>query len=239
MGKGSGRRTVLVSGGAGALGRWVVQRFSDDGHALHVPVRDPEAGEVLRDFLGVRADGVDVHAGMDLTDAAAVDRLFADVQSSDGRGPDVLLNLAGGFAMGSVEETGPETWQRMIGINATTAFLCSRAAFPHMKRAGWGRIVNVAALPAEGGQPGLSAYAAAKAAVLNLTRTLSREGVAHGITANAVLPSIIDTPANREAMPGADTSAWLPPGEVAEVCRFLTSDAARTLTGAALTLRLD
>jgi NAD(P)-dependent dehydrogenase (short-subunit alcohol dehydrogenase family) len=100
--------------------------------------------------------------------------------------------------------------------------------------------VNVSAFPAiDRGKSGLSAYGAAKAAVLNLTQTLAKEGIGHGITVNAVLPSIIDTPANQAAMPNADRSTWLPPEEIASVLAFLASDDARILNGAALTLTLD
>lgn len=240
MASGSEGGCVLVSGGAGALGRHVVDAFLDDGARVHVPVLDSREEGELAAHLGSRSGDVRVHREANLADAEVVERIFEDIEASGDGAPGVLLNIAGGFTMAPVEETAPETWRRMLDMNATTAFLCSRAAFPRMKRAGGGRIVTIAALPAlERGQAGLSAYGAAKAAVLNLTGTLSQEGVEHGITVNAILPSIIDTPANREAMPDADTSAWVPPGEIAGICRFLASDAARTLTGAALTLRLD
>jgi NAD(P)-dependent dehydrogenase (short-subunit alcohol dehydrogenase family) len=142
--------------------------------------------------------------------------------------------------MSPIEQTEPETWRRIWEINASSVFHASRAVIPGMKEAGWGRIVNVSAFPAiDRGKSGLSAYGAAKAAVLNLTQTLAKEGIGHGITVNAVLPSIIDTPANQAAMPNADRSTWLPPEEIASVLAFLASDDARILNGAALTLTLD
>jgi len=233
-------RSALITGGTGALGRHVVKRFLEAGAEIHVPVFDTSEKQGLEEFLGDGAAAVHFHGDADLTEPGAVDRIVQEVEGAGGPGPDILLNLAGGFSMAPVEDTSPEDWQRMLGINATTAFLCSRACFPSMRERGWGRIINVSALPAlEGGQAKLSAYGAAKAAVLNLTRTLAREGVAHGITVNAVLPSIIDTPANRSAMPKADTSAWIPPAEIAGICHFLASDQARIVNGAALTLRLD
>jgi NAD(P)-dependent dehydrogenase (short-subunit alcohol dehydrogenase family) len=233
-------RIVLVTGGGGALGRHVVARFTDAGASVHVPVYDQDEADGLKDFLKERASSVQLHRDADLTRPEVVDRVFGTVEKADGRSPDILLNLAGGFHMAPVHETDPQAWDRMMRMNATTAFLCSRAAFPGMRERRWGRIVHVSALPAlEGGQAGLSAYGAAKAAVLNLTRSLCREGAPHGITVNAVLPSIIDTPANREAMPDADTGAWIPPAEIAGVLHFLASDDARVLNGAALTLRLD
>jgi NAD(P)-dependent dehydrogenase (short-subunit alcohol dehydrogenase family) len=168
-----------------------------------------------------------------------VDTLITRIEEIEGRGPEVVLNLAGGFAMAEIEETDLATWSKMWGINATTAFLTSRAAFPGMRAAGWGRIINVSALPAlDRGKVGLSAYGASKAALLNLTYTLAKEGVGLGITVNAILPSIIDTPANRKSMPNADTATWLPPKEIAEVLLFLASDRARTVNGAAIPLTL-
>lgn len=240
MDEGLRERVALVTGGAGALGRHVVRRLLDAGADTHVPVLRTEEGDELREFLGRSPDHLTLHPDADLTQAPVVEGLMERVREGSGRTPDIVLNLAGGFQMAPLEETDPGVWDRMLGMNATTAFLCSRAAFAGMLERAWGRIVNVSALPAlEGGQEGLSAYGAAKAAVLNLTRTLAREGAGRGISVNAILPSIIDTPANRRAMPDADTGAWLPPEEIAEVLRFLLSDEARIVNGAALTLRLD
>jgi len=238
-GEGVRDRVVLVTGGTGHLGRYIVRSFLREGALVHVPTRGAKEGEELRSFLGGGGSAGHLHPDSDLSDPDVVDTLIARIGETEGRGPEVLLNLAGGFAMAAVEETDFATWTRMWGINATTAFLTSRGVFPGMRSAGWGRIVNVSALPAlDRGKAGLSAYGAAKAALLNLTHTLSKEGVADGITVNAILPSIIDTPANRSAMPGADTSTWLPPEEIAEVLLFLASDGARTINGAAIPLTL-
>jgi NAD(P)-dependent dehydrogenase (short-subunit alcohol dehydrogenase family) len=234
-------RTALITGGSGALGRHVVKAFLDEGIRVHVPVFDAKEIEALEAFLDAGVSNVELHEDADLTDPQTVDRIVSEVEAStpEGRAPDILLNLAGGFAMAPIHETDPDTWNRMVAMNATTAFLCSRRVFRGMRAREWGRIVMVSALPAlEGGESGLSAYGASKAAVLNLTRTLAREGGPHGITANAVLPSIIDTPANRDAMPDADTSTWIPPEEIARVCLFLAGDDARVVNGAALTLNL-
>lgn len=237
-------RVALVTGGTGGLGRAVVGVFVEAGARVHVPIFD--AGEVaeLEAYLarrGSRNDsagaeggmrGVELHHDIDLTRAASVDALFAQLPAVD-----IVVNLAGGFAMAPVDETDPETWERMLRMNATTAFLVSRAAFPAMRRAEFGRILNVSAFPAlDRGAAQMSAYGAAKAAVLNLTHSLAREGAPHGITANAVLPSIIDTEGNRAAMPDADRSRWLAPEEIARVLRFLASDAAGIVNGAAIPL---
>lgn len=232
-------RITLITGGTGQLGRHVVRRFLAEGARIHVPVFDPAERRDLEEHLGDAAARVVFHPDGNLTDPERVRGIFQAVEEAEGRGVEVLLNLAGGFSMAPAEETDPDTWERLWGINATTVFLCSREALPGMKERGWGRIVNVSAFPAlEGGQAGLTAYGAAKAAVLNLTRTLCREVVEHGITVNAVLPSIIDTPENREAMPDADTSTWLPPEEIARVMAFLASEEARVVNGAAITLTL-
>lgn len=233
-------RTALVTGGAGHLGRYVVRRFLADGARVHVPLFEGESEDPLLAFLGDRSEGVHFHRKVDLANPSSAQDLVEALRKQEGSGPDILLNLAGGFSMSPIEDTTPESWRRMWEINASSVFFASRAVLPGMKRTGWGRIVNVSAFPAiDRGKSGLSAYGAAKAAVLNLTQTLAKEGVGHGITVNAVLPSIIDTPPNRSSMPNADRSSWLPPDEIASVLAFLASDAARILNGAALTLTLD
>jgi NAD(P)-dependent dehydrogenase (short-subunit alcohol dehydrogenase family) len=232
-------RVTLITGGTGQLGRPVVRTFLAEGARVHVPVFAPEERELLGDHLGDAVAAVRFHDEGDLTDPDRVGRIVQAVEREEGRAVEVLLNLAGGFTMAPLEETGPGDWERMWKINATTAFLCSRGVIPGMRAAGWGRIVNVSAHPAvDRGQKGLTAYGAAKAGVLNLTQTLAKEVVADGITVNAVLPSIIDTPENREAMPEADTSTWIPPGEIAGIMAFLASDEARTVNGTALILTL-
>ncbi|TVP56584.1 MAG: SDR family NAD(P)-dependent oxidoreductase [Gemmatimonadales bacterium] len=232
-------RVTLVTGGSGGLGRGVVKVLLEAGARLHIPIYADDEIPALEAFLGNGFSALNLHSDVDLTDESDVTALFDAIREAEGHGPDAVVNLAGGFAMSPIEETGPGVWDRMWRMNATTAFLVSRAAFPEMKSRGHGRIVNVSALPAlDRGQSGLTAYGAAKAAVLNLTQTLSREGVEHGITVNAVLPSIIDTPGNREAMPDADRHRWLDPVEIGRVVRSLLSDEAQIVNGAAIPLTL-
>lgn len=233
-------RIAVVTGGAGQLGRHVVTRLLEDGVRVHVPLlRERPMAELTEALGGEHASSLHFHGDADLTSPETVDRVMREVSTIEGRGPDTLLNLAGGFSMAPVESTDPADWERMWKMNASTTFLCSRAAFSEMKALGWGRIANVSALPAlDRGRAQMSAYAAAKAAVLSLTQSLAREGVHHGITVNALIPSTIDTPSNREAMPHADTDTWLPPARIADVIAFLVSDAGGIVNGAAIPLTL-
>ncbi len=149
----------------------------------------------------------------------------------------MLCNIVGGFVFAALADTGLSDWRRMFDMNATSAFLCCRAAVPLLRDSGGGSIVNVTAMPAlTRGAAQMSAYAASKAAVLNFSQSLSSELAEDGITVNAIAPSIIDTPANREAMPDADRGNWLAPEEIASVVAFLAGDSARIVTGSVLAL---
>jgi NAD(P)-dependent dehydrogenase (short-subunit alcohol dehydrogenase family) len=228
-------RVALITGGTGALGRAVVKRFLDDGAQVHVSWVVAREVDELKAVLGADAGRVRLHQA-DVGDAPAVQRLMADVAGDTGR-LHVLANLVGGFAYASLDETDPATWQKMLAMNATSAFLCCKYAVPHMRPGGFGRIVNVAAAPALGrGAANMSAYSASKSAVLNLTYSLARELGRDGITVNAIVPSTIDTPANRAAMPDADRATWLAPVEIAGVVAFLAGEAAGIVTGTAVNL---
>lgn len=228
-------RVAVVTGGTGFLGRAVVRRLLAAGAGVHVTWRDEAEVTRLREYLGREAARVTLHE-VDLTRERQVREAFEAVLAADGR-LDILCNIAGGFAGGSLEETDGGVWEKLLALNATTAYLACRAALSHMAARHYGRIVNVGAAPALGrGAAGMAAYSAAKAAVLNLTWSLAAELGAQGITVNAIVPSTIDTPANRDAMPDADTSTWLDPDEIAEVVGFLVSDAAAIVTGTAVNL---
>ena len=146
---------------------------------------------------------------------------------------DVLINIAGGFAFETVADGDPKTWQRMYALNVLTALNASRSAIPHLVASGAGRIVNVGAMGALQAGAGMGAYAASKAGVHRLTEAFAAEWKGR-ITVNAVLPSTIDTAANRASMPKADFAKWVTPQELANVILFLASDAASAVTGALL-----
>lgn len=228
-------RGVLVTGGTGALGRAVVARFSRDGATVHVPwVMEAEVPE-LKQQLGGLAGRVRLHR-CDVTSEAEVASLFKTLET-DGQRVDVLANIVGGFVFGPVDQTELAAWERMLRLNATSAFLCSRAAIPGMKARKWGRIINVSSAPAVNrGGSNLGAYSAAKAAVQNFTESLAKELGPWHITANSIVPTVIDTAANRKANPGADTATWLAPDEIAAVVAFLSGDDAGIVTGTAVTL---
>ncbi len=213
-------RHVVVTGGTGALGTAVVARLLGQGAMCHVPNLD--AGEITR-FPHRDDRRVRLIEGVDLTSEAAVDAFYGDLPALW-----ASIHLAGGFAMAPVAETGSQEFVGQMNMNALTCFLCCRAAARRIRAAkshDGGRIVNVAARPAL--EPrlgaGMVAYTAAKAAVAAITQSLAEELAADGIWVNAVAPSILDTPANRAAMPDSDHAAWPGLDHVAETIAFLAS----------------
>jgi NAD(P)-dependent dehydrogenase (short-subunit alcohol dehydrogenase family) len=170
--------------------------------------------------------------GVDLTDATEAKKAI-DAAASHFDRLDALINIAGGFAFETTTEGDPKTWQRMYALNVLTALNASRSAIPHLAVSGAGRIVNIGAMGAIQAGAGMGPYAASKAGVHRLTEALAAEWKGK-ITVNAVLPSIIDTAANRASMPDADFAKWVRPEELADVILFLASDAASAVTGALL-----
>jgi len=211
-------RHVVVTGGTGALGGAVVAALVEAGAVCHVPYLHAAEAErfALRDHARV-----ELLAGIDLTDESAVARLYDCAPSLW-----ASIHLAGGFAMAAVAKTTKAELMQQIDLNLVTAFLSCRAAVNAITRTGaGGRIVNVAARPALEWRSGagMAAYAASKAAVAALTVALAEEVAKAGILVNAVAPSILDTPANRAAMPQADYAAWPKVEEVAATILFLAS----------------
>jgi NAD(P)-dependent dehydrogenase (short-subunit alcohol dehydrogenase family) len=215
-------RVVLVTGGTGALGSAVARAFHRSGSRVAVAARG--ASEAGGPYDVVQAD---------LSDPAQAGRAVDGVVGRFGR-LDVLVHCVGGYSEAPLPETSPEAWRRLVDANLSTAFYCLRAAMPHMKRQGFGRIVTVASRYALAGDAGLAAYSASKGGLLRLTEVAAAEGRDHGVTVNAILPSIIDTEANRREMPEADFTRWVPAEAIARVVLFLASDDAAVVSGASI-----
>jgi NAD(P)-dependent dehydrogenase (short-subunit alcohol dehydrogenase family) len=217
-------KVVVITGALGALGTVVAEIALKRGAKVagldHAPSQMPATPDRLE--LG----------GVDLSDSIAAKTAIDAVIAHFGR-LDALINIAGGFTFEPVAEGDTKSWQRMYALNVLTALNTSRAALAHLSASGAGRIVNVGALGALQAGAGMGAYAASKAGVHRLTEALAAEWKGK-VTVNAVLPSTIDTAANRASMPKADFAKWVRPQELAEVILFLASDAASAVTGALL-----
>ncbi|HET7875304.1 MAG TPA: SDR family NAD(P)-dependent oxidoreductase [Methylomirabilota bacterium] len=226
-------RVAIVAGGTGALGRAVCRRLLAAGATVCVPY--VLAGE-LEELRGGLAPDLRprLHAEVaDVTDERAFNAFVAGVLEAHGH-VDILVNAVGGFAGGDLVSTPLAEWRRLMDLNLTSAVIGCRGVLPAMIRAGGGRIVNIASRAVVPPLGGFIAYTVSKAAVITLTHALAQEVRAWGITVNAVLPSTMDTPANRRALPDADRSSWVSTEAVAEVVAFLVSDAAGAVSGAAV-----
>ncbi len=239
MDLGYGGRHVMVTGGTGALGTAVCGLLLEAGAVVHVPVFEPK--ELAR-FAHRSHDRVTIAEGVDLRDAASVERLYSRFGAAPGREQLwASIHVAGGFAMGAITQTDAKAVRDLMEMNAMTCYLCCREAVRAMQGGGdakdaprdGGRIVNVTARPGVAWDQGANmvAYAASKAAVAAITTALAAEVASRGIWVNAVAPSIMDTRANRKAMPDADHAAWPKVDEVAATIAFLASPANRATRG--------
>jgi NAD(P)-dependent dehydrogenase (short-subunit alcohol dehydrogenase family) len=227
-----GNKIAIVTGATGGLGPAVVATLLEAGASVFTPYRKQEDFERLRGELpaGARLSG----AALDLTEEQAVSRAYGAAVAELG-GLDIVVNIAGGFAGGSlVHETPWSLWQQQLDLNLKTAVLSCQAAVPHLIARGAGTIINVGSRTATQAGKNLAAYAASKRAVAQLTEALAAELRPHDITANLILPSTIDTPANRAANPKADASRWVKPEAVARVVLFLAGPDARIISGASI-----
>jgi len=216
-------RVVLITGAKGGLGSFVTQRFLATGATVVGASRSISK----EDFSAFNF----VPFPVDFTKAAAVREAVETVVSRFGK-LDVLVHVLGGFAGGqTVAETDDATWEQMRDLNLTSAFYVLRAAIPHLRKSGNGRIIAIGSLTAVEPHAGLGAYVTFKSALAMLVRTVALENKDAGLTANLILPGTIDTPANRKAMPAADFSKWVRPGDVADLASWLAEDRAAQVTG--------
>ena len=215
-------KVLVITGALGELGKVVAETAQARGARVAGIDHAPAQGAATPDRIEF--------GGVDLTDAAQAKKAVDAAAAHFGR-LDALINIAGGFVFETVAEGSDKSWQRMHAMNVLTALNASRAALPHLARSGHGRIVNIGAMGALQAGAGMGPYAASKAGVHRLTEALAAEWKGK-VTVNAVLPSTIDTDANRASMPKADFAKWVRPLELAEVILFLASDAASAVTGA-------
>ena len=213
---------VVVTGAAGALGKVVCARLAEEGWSVAaLDVCDP----------GNLPDVADFRRRADLTQEGATAQAFEEIARRPG-GIDGLVNVAGGFAWETLAEGTVETWDRLFNLNVRTVLNACRAALPLLNDGA--SIVNIGAAAAARAELGMGAYAASKSGVARLTESLAAELKPRGIRVNVILPSIIDTPANRKDMPDAGFAKWVTAGELADMIAFLLSEKASGITGASI-----
>jgi len=226
-------KITVITGAVGNLGAATARRFQQAGAKTVLVDRSPDrVREAFKDI----ADSPDhlLAGGVDLSDAASLDKLIQQTVGKFGR-VDALVNTVGAFRGGKpVHEADPADWDFLFNANVRTTLTCCRAVIPQMMKQKGGKIINVSSREGLEAHAGFAAYSASKSAVLRLTESLAAELKTSDINVNCIMPSIIDTPQNRAAMPNADFSKWVAPEAIADVIAFLASDAARSVNGAAL-----
>jgi NAD(P)-dependent dehydrogenase (short-subunit alcohol dehydrogenase family) len=215
-------RVVFITGATGGLGRFVTKRFLATGATVVGASRS-----ISRDDF---PDPNFVPLAVDFTKASAVREAIDAVAKAHSR-LDVLVHVLGGFAGGqTIAETDEATWEQMRDLNLTSAFHVLRAAIPHLRKSGNGRIVAIGSLTAVTPHAGLGAYVTFKSALTILVQTVALENKDAGLTANVVLPGTMDTPGNRKSMPNADFSKWVQPSNVADLVAWLADERSSHIT---------
>jgi NAD(P)-dependent dehydrogenase (short-subunit alcohol dehydrogenase family) len=226
-------KVALIAGGTGGLGRAVSQAFLAAGAKVIVTYRKKQELDDLRKITGVDGSNL-VGSDVDVTDQVAVQKFISTVASENGR-VDFLVNTVGAYAGGvKLWETDPDVFDQQLKLNLIAGYVLCRAVVPLMLKQGSSAIVNVASKAAVDHAAGAAAYAASKAAAVAMMDSLAADLKGSGVRVNSILPSIIDTQANRNAMPGADFAKWPKPEDIARVILFLCSDDARVIHGAAI-----
>ena len=226
-------KVVLVAGGTGGLGRAVSLAFLAEGAKVGVTYRKEEEFAALQTAAGANASSLEGHRA-DVSDENAVRQLVDEIVARHGR-LDAMVNTVGGYAGGiKLWDLDTKTFDQMLALNLRAGYALSRAAVAPMMKQKHGAIVNVAAKAAVDHGGGAAAYAASKAAAVAMMDSLAEDVKGTGVRVNSILPSIIDTEANRKAMPGSDFATWPKPEDIARVILFLASDEARVIHGAAI-----
>lgn len=227
------QNVAVVTGGTGGLGRALIPYLIRRDFKVAATYLIPEEARQLEEELGLDEDRLMLRR-CDCTDLEAIESVFKDVVETFGP-PNVVAALVGVWAGGrDVAETGPVRFDRMIDVNLRSTFYTLRAALPHMKEVEWGRIVAMGSRAAADNPAGQAVFNAAKAAVTSLVQTLAKELDDTNITANVLVPSVIDTAATRRALPYADYLQWPKPEEIAAVLDFLLSPASEVINGATI-----
>ncbi len=225
-------RVAIITGGTGALGRAVVSAFLIEGAKVACTyILDEELKGLTSIIQNFKSNILFIKTNVTKEEEVSV--TIQKTLEVFGR-IDILANIVGGFAYAKIVDTDEKTWDSMINMNLKSAFLCSKAVLYHMVKQNYGKIINISSRPALKGSAGVGAYSASKAGVLNLTETIADEVRDYEINVNTILPSTIDTPANRKSMPNADFSKWVKPEEIARVIVFLSSDDSKPINGAAI-----
>jgi NAD(P)-dependent dehydrogenase (short-subunit alcohol dehydrogenase family) len=219
-------KIALVTGADGGLGTHVTRALLDSGATVIGVSRNIQQSSFdTPSFIALTAD---------LSNAGKTRTVVDGIAARFG-GLGILAHLVGGFAGGkTIAETDDATFQRMLDLNLNSAFYVLRAVIPHMRRAGAGRIIAIGSRAAENPGPGVGAYSASKAALVSLIQTVALENKDLAVTANVLLPGTMDTPANRKAMPGADTSKWVQPASVASLITWLAGEDGKDVNGAVI-----
>lgn len=226
-------RTVLIAGGTGGLGRAVSLAFLGQHAQVIVPYRKENGFAELKVSAGAAASSLAGYS-VDVTNEAAVAEFIAHVAAGHGR-IDAFVNTVGGYAGGApLWESEPQSLETMLNLNLRAGYVLARAIVPVMLKQGDGAIVNTSGSAAIDHPAGAAAYAASKAAAVAMMASLAADLKGTGVRVNSILPSVIDTPENRKAMPGADFSKWPKPEAIARVILFLCSEEARLIHGASI-----
>ena len=225
-------KTAIITGGSGGLGNSVVELFLKQGvNVICTYYREDELKR-LTPFMDQHNRSFVIVKG-NVAKEKPITKIISNVVKRF-KSVDILINIVGGFTTGEIKKRSIEDFDRMVDMNLKSNFICSKSVIPQMILQKHGKIINVGAKPALNGAAGVTAYAASKAGVVNLTKSLAEEVLKHNINVNAIIPGTIDTEANRQAMPKAKHNNWVKPEEIARVMLFLASSDSDPISGATI-----